>query len=693
MVELLAPAGSPEAVTAAVQNGADAVYLSFDELTGCRRTDNIPNSEMESVVRYCRIRGCRVYLALNIPVREDELNKAAGFALRAQRCGVDAIIVRDLGLFRILRSLLPDMPLFADTHLGFYTPESAAIAQRLGFRRIFLPPDLPLENIRRMAQLPVETAVWVQTPLCAAACGTCRMSALAGRESAERGLCSELCRESYTLGGRWDTTPLSWKERCLLPECRALIDAGVASFAIGSRERRSEYVAAFTNVWATAIRENQLPAEPELARLERVFLPYGAAKTAAYETAEPPEKRPGESEALCAELRQKYTSGEARRVAVSFAVAAKDANASVVLGAQDADKNIAALEGPVPDELGDVELSEDGLREAMYRTAGTPFRCEEVRVKAPEGEKLRISGIELDEARRRLLYKLSEERAKLPERREGVFPEAVRPAMAPHLPAINFSFQTAAQMTLELAELRPECVYVPLELLCEQPELAAPFRENGAEIVAALPAAAFGEAEENELRAMLAKVHEGGITQALTGNLGLAMMAGQEGLRVRGDFDLAVMNGYTLSSMAAAGFLSAALSPELTFADIRALPKPMDTELAVYGRLPVMVTQTCLLKASAGRCTCTTPGQMADTHGGVWPVTKHFGCRNTVWASRKLWLGDVTQEWIELGLWAVRLCFSTESARECLEVANAYIQGTHYKPNGITRGLYYRGVL
>ena len=693
MVELLAPAGSPEAVTAAVQSGANAVYLSFEDLTGCRRTENIPNSEFESVVRYCRIRGCRAYLALNIPVREDELNKAAGLALRAQRCGVDAIIVRDLGLFRIFRSLLPEMPLFADAHLGFYTPESAAIAQRLGFRRVFLPPDLPLEDIRRMAQCPIETAVWVQTPLCAAACGTCRMSAFAGRESAERGLCSELCREQYTLGGRWDTTPLSWKDRCMLPACRDLIDAGAACLAIGSRERRSEYVSAFTDVWATAIRESQLPAEPELERLERVFLPWGAAKKDLYETAEAPEKIPGETEAVCAEQRRNYTSGEARRVGVSFAVAAKDAHSSVILGAQDTDKTIAAIEGPVPDDAGDVELTEDGLREAMYRTAGTPFRCTEVRVQSPAGEKLRVSGIELDEARRRLLYKLSEERAKIPDRKEGDFPETPRIAPAPHLPAINFSFQTAAQMTPELAALCPECVYVPLELLAENPSVTDAFRENGAEIVAALPSVAFGEKEESELRALLAKVHESGVTQALTGNLGLAMMAGQEGFRIRGDFDLAVMNSYTLSGMASAGFLSAMLSPELTFADIREMPKCMDAELAIYGRLPVMVTQTCLLKASAGRCTCTTPGQMADTRGGVWPVTKHFGCRNTVWAARKLWLGDVTQEWIDLGLWAVRLCFSTESARECLEVAESYIQGTHYKPNGITRGLYYRGVL
>lgn len=693
MVELLAPAGSPEAVTAAVQNGADAVYLSFEDLTGCRRTENIPNGEFESVVRYCRIRGCRVYLALNIPIREDELNKAAGLALRAQRCGVDAVIVRDLGLFRILRSLLPEMPLFADARLGFYTPESAAIAQRLGFRRIFLPPDLPLEDIRRMAQCPIETAVWVQTPLCAAACGTCRMSAFAGRESAERGLCSELCRERYTLGGRLDSTPLSWKERCMLGEYRELIDAGVACLAIGSRERRSEYVGAYTNAWATAVRDNQLPAEPELERLNRVFLPWGAARKALYETAEAPEKVAGETESVCAEQRRRYSSGEARRVGVSFAVAVKDAHSGVILGAQDTDKNLAVLEGPVPDGSGDVDITEDGLREAMYRTAGTPFRCTEVRVQAPEGETLRLSGIELDEARRRLLYKLSEERAGLPERWEGDFPEPPRIAPAPHLPAINFSFQTAAQMTPELAALCPECVYVPLELLAENPAATDPFRVNGAEIVAALPSAVFGAEEENSLRTLLAKVHESGVSQALTGNLGLAMMAGQEGFRIRGDLDLAVMNGYALSGLSSAGFLSATLSPELTFADIRALPKCMDTELAVYGRLPVMVTQNCLLKASAGRCTCTTPGQMADTHGGVWPVTKHFVCRNTVWSARKLWLGDVTQEWIDLGLWAARLNFSTESARECLEVAESYIQGTHYKPNGITRGLYYRGVL
>ena len=203
MIELLSPAPSPEAVTAAVQNGADAVYLSFDDLNDCRSAVNFSDDAFEAAVRYCRVRDCRVYLAMNVPIRSDEMQKAGGLALRAQRAGVDAIIVRDLGLFAVLRRLLPEMPLFADHRMGFYTPESAKAAAALGFRRIFLPPEMPLAEIRRMAAEEIETAVFVQSSLCPAAAGTCRMSSMAGHGSADRGQCAELCRETYTLGGRW----------------------------------------------------------------------------------------------------------------------------------------------------------------------------------------------------------------------------------------------------------------------------------------------------------------------------------------------------------------------------------------------------------------------------------------------------------------------------------------------------------
>ena len=691
MVELLVPAGSPEAVTAAVQNGADAVYMSFDVLSDCRQTENFSDSAFETAVRYCRIRGCKVYLALNAPVREEEMQKAGGLALRAQRAGVDAVILRDLGLYAVLRRLLPDMPLFADQHMGFYTPESAAVAASLGFQRIFLPPEMPLEEIRRMAEAPVEVAVYAQTSLCAAAAGTCRMSVFMGSGSADRGLCSEPCRGTFTFGGRWDTTPLSWKDRSLLSRVRDLSDWGVASIVLGDRKRRAEYVAGYTAMFSKAIRENQPPAPVELARLEKAFCPWGVAAESVYESAEAPETDPRDTEKLLSELRRTYAESEERRVSVQFAVVANREDAPITLGVQDQDKKTVALAGPAPEPMGDLELTDEALEECMYRTAGTPFRCLGVETVVKEG--LRVSSLELDAARRRLLYKLSEERARPPERKEGIFPAQPGDRDFARVPVMNFSFQTAAQMTAEMAAFRPAVVYAPLELLAEDPACADPFREAGSEICAILPSVVCSEKETESLLTLLRRVREAGVEQALAGNLGIAVMAGQEGMKLRGDLDLAVSNSYALQSLKATGFLSVCLSPELALRQIEATPKPMDAELVIYGRLPVMISETCLMKASAGRCVCTIPGQMADTRGGVWPVTKHFGCRNTVWTSRKLWLGDRLRDWMELGLWGVRLNFSTESPRECVDVADSYIHATGYVPNGVIRGMYFRGTL
>ena len=690
MIELLSPAPSPEAVTAAVQNGADAVYLSFDDLNDCRSAVNFSDDAFEAAVRYCRVRDCRVYLAMNVPIRSDEMQKAGGLAMRAQRAGVDAIIVRDLGLFAVLRRLLPEMPLFADHRMGFYTPESAKAAAALGFRRIFLPPEMPLAEIRRMAAEEIETAVFVQSSLCPAAAGTCRMSSMAGHGSADRGQCAELCRETYTLGGRWDTTPLSWKDRTLLGDIPALKEAGVSCAVIGSRERRVEYVAAYTAEARNALEDGQKPADADRDTMERVFAPYGVAKRRVYERAEPHEEEPRAVERYCAALRRSYSDTEIRRVGVRFAVVAQSGDKPITLGAQDYDGHQAVLRGPYPDPVGDTELTEESLKEIMYRTAGTPFRCEEVETALGEG--LRVSGIELDEARRRLLYALSEQRAAVPAREEGLFPAEPFRSVPTVVPAINFSVQNAEQLTPELAALRPATLYVPLEVLWRHGDKLRPFLDEGCAVAAALPAVACGEEECGDLRRMLAEVRESGVAEALTGNLGLALIASQEGYELRGDLDLAVMNSYALRALGTAGFISAALSPELSLAQIAAMNKPIPAEAVIYGRLPAMISETCIIKESAGRCSCTTPAQMADTHGGVWPVTKDFGCRNTVWMAKKLWLEDLTDEWIRCGLWAVRLNFSTESPRECVDVAEAYIHGAAYRPNGMTRGAYLRGV-
>ena len=105
-----------------------------------------------------------------------------------------------------------------------------------------------------------------------------------------------------------------------------------------------------------------------------------------------------------------------------------------------------------------------------------------------------------------------------------------------------------------------------------------------------------------------------------------------------------------------------------------------------------MVSDQCIIKNSAGRCACQTPGQLSDRTGSVFPVVREFGCRNVIYNAHKLFMADKRREYETAGLWGVRMLFTTESPRECVEVAKSYLGLSEYRPNGLTRGLYYRGV-
>lgn len=690
MMELLSPAPSPEAAVAAVQSGADAVYLGFSELTGCREAVNFSDAAFEDTVRYCRTRGCRVYLAMDVLVNDNELPKAAGLALRAQRAGVDAVILRDMGLLRILRSLLPEMPLYAAAELDFRTAEDAAVAAKLGFQRIFLPPELSVEEIRAMAGQGVELAVMVQGQVCAAAKGLCTLSVQCGRGSADRGDCARNCREGYSLGGRWDSTPLSYKDRCLIHHLDALDSAGVSCVYIGERDRRAEYTAAFTSVYARAVHEKKLPARADLDKLEKMFSPYGFS--ASTESAGEPQSPDGrELEAYCGEIRKTYArTSEDRRVSVQFAVMARGDHSPIRLGVIDREGNKAVVDGPMPVFYGDVALEEDALREVLYKTSGTPYRCESVRVR--DGEGLAVSAAELEMARRDVLQLLSEKRSQRQSRREGAYPASPISAGNGGEPVFTFRFRQADQMTREMAALKPACVYAPLELLARESSLLIPFTEQGCIPVAVLPPVIGSDKERREMDALLEKIRARGVYEVLAPRLTVGLQAAERGFRLRAGTEMQLFNGFSLQNLAKAGFLSAALSDQLSFQQIAAMPKPLPTEIMIYGRRLAMVTEKCIIKASSGRCTCSTPGQMADSRGGVWPVLKEFGCRNAVYGSKKLFLADRAADYNNCGVWGVQLSFTTESPRECLEVARSYMEGSGYRPNGLTRGEFYKGV-
>ncbi len=693
MIELLSPAGSPEAVIAAVQNGADAVYLGLGGFNARRGAKNFTDEEFEKAVRYCHVRGCKVHVALNTLVDDRELESALTTAKLASDVGADALIVQDLGLVKAIRHSLPDIPIHASTQMSIHNLAGVEAAAELGVTRAVLARELSFEQIKFITKnASIETEIFVHGALCFCHSGQCYMSALIGRRSGNRGMCAQPCRMQYSLGGRMDDYPLSLKDNCLVQYLDEIEQAGVACLKIEGRMKRPEYTAIVTGIYSKALREHRQPTPEEMAALEKAFSRSGFTqgyfngdKKNMFGTRSEPDK---DSEKMFTIARKGYSDGELRRVPVHFYTVAEKGQPIKAIAFDD-DGHRAVTTGPVPERAKGQGITEAYLTEQMFKTGGTPYNVVENKAVTDAGLYLPASAI--NELRRKLISSLSAEREKSPARR--TLPMPSKPVGMPSVtdPVMIFQVLNSEQLSPELAALKPNYIYVPLVLMEEHFDKLAPFVENGAVPVAVLPRVI----TDNDVKGVydaLVRLFDRGVNEALVGNLGHAMLARKAGMKLRGDFGLNVFNSLTLETVAQAGFISATASFEMRLAQIKDLAKTVNTEIICYGRLPLMVSDQCVIRHSAGRCACQTPGELSDRMGSVFPVMREYGCRNVIYNAHKLYLADKKQDMYSAGLWGLRMLFTTESARECVEVAKGYLGLSDYKPNVLTRGLYYRGV-
>ncbi|MGE4353977.1 MAG: DUF3656 domain-containing protein [Oscillospiraceae bacterium] len=694
MLEILSPAGSPEGVIAAVQSGADAIYMGFGEYNARQGAKNFTDEEFADAVRYCRVRGCKVYVTLNTLVSDRELKKVSELAVRAADIGADAILVQDLGLSRTLHTLLPDMPLHASTQMSVHNLDGVLAAAELGMRRVVLARELDMKQIKYIcSRSPIETEVFVHGALCFCHSGQCYMSALIGSHSGNRGRCAQTCRMDYSMGSRMDQKPMSLKDNCLIDHIKDLERVGVTSAKIEGRAKRPEYAAIVTEIYANAVKNNKPPTQADMEKLELAFSRQGF--TDGYFTGRTgPEmfgvrEEPDRAiEKLFADTRRGYINAEIRRVPVKF-YAVLEANRRARFAVEDMDGHHATAEGPIPQAAVVHELTGHAVGEQLYKTGGTPYTCTEINCRVDPG--LYLPASTMNELRRELISRLTAMRRLPPSRTLGEFPPAPLSTAVSGAPRLIYQVTKPEQLTSELAETRPNYLYVPLEMLGTDPAAIRPFIEAGAGVAAVLPRV-ITDTEIEAVRDLLTKARSLGITEVVAGNMGHIALCRQLGFAVRGDFGMNAFNSHALEILRAAGLISATASFELRLSQIRDMIKPLDTEIIVYGRLPAMVSDQCIIKNSAGRCNCENNPQLADRHGSVFPVIREFGCRNTVLNAHRLYLADKRADYETIGLWGVRLLFTTESSRECVMVAKSYMGEEDYHATNITRGLYYRGV-
>jgi putative protease len=213
----------------------------------------------------------------------------------------------------------------------------------------------------------------------------------------------------------------------------------------------------------------------------------------------------------------------------------------------------------------------------------------------------------------------------------------------------------------------------------------------GVPVAAVLPRVCW-DRELEGLDQELEQLRQLGVTQVLAGTLGMVRHGSDLGFQVRGDFGLGVYNSQTIKVLRHLKLCSATASFEMKLAQIRDLSKGLDLELIGYGRLPLMLTENCIIHNRDGQHSCDQENLLTDRKGERFPVVKTYGCRNEILNAKKLFLADKQDDLRRLGLWAVRLQFTTETPQECVQVMDRYLGKGRFQPGDYTRGLYYRTV-
>ena len=671
--EVLSPAGSYESLVAAVRAGADAVYLGVGMFNARRNARNftIESTDTEAcslaeAVSFCHTRGVKVHLALNTLVRDREMAEALRIAEAACACGVDAFIVQDRGLARVLHAAAPQMPLHASTQLSCHTPAGVEALQKAGFSRVVLAREMSKNEIAACRDLGCELEVFVHGALCMSVSGQCELSALLGGRSGNRGLCAQPCRLPFAVGHapREGEAALSLKDQSLYHHLDELRELEIDSLKIEGRMKRPEYVAAATAVLRQLI-DGDSPDAQLVEDLAAVFSRSGF--TDGYFTGKRDASmfgsRRGEDVAaptVLSRLARLYDR-ETPRVPVKLTLT----DMPLTVTATDGDGHTAKVSAPPDTPQLDRALDNDRIAAQLAKTGGTPFKAE-VAVQATPSVPLSA----LNAMRREVLEVLAEQRG-----RAVPVPYTGQAPQEDTLPQGLLSGLVARVEKAEQICGAADAWIVPLGCTPNVPYW-------GVEI----PRGLFGR--EEITRRALREAAEAGASFALCNNVGAVPLAREAGLAAVAGAFWNITNPQALSAAAEDGAKAAVLSFELTFPQMRFAENCGCTGMFAYGRQPLMLLRNCPVSAVKGCSACGGNGELTDRMGARFPVHCYGGCSELLNAV-PLYLGDRLHELPKLAF--SYLHFTDEAPERVAEVLEEYRHGGT-PPAAFTRGLYKRGV-
>lgn len=689
-MELLAPAGGMRELKAAVQSGADAVYLGAAEFSARAGAGNFSYEELAEAVRYCHVYNVRVHCALNTLIKESELKAAIAAARCIYDCGADALIIQDLGFAAHLRRILPDIEIHASTQMTVTSLEGVRYLKEHGFSRVVLARELSLSEIEEIAKgTDIELEVFVHGAICMCYSGQCLMSSVLGGRSGNRGRCAQPCRLGYELIKNGDREAaayaLSPKDMALIDHLRELKRLGVASLKIEGRLKSAEYVSAVTGIYRKYLDQPGRVKVADMRELTAAFSRSGFTDgylTGSLGRAMMAHDNPANnSGSEFTDAAKKRASGEiTRRIPINIYASLMADDVLRVTGC-DNDGNCVSAEGDTKAEAAvNKPLTGERLAAQLSKLGSTPFCAADVSAEVGDGITVPIK--EINETRRHLCRELEEWRA----RRDR------KPAFNIPIPVEKRVGRQEIYLTAEAETVEQARTVINVGGVRRLYVNASVASELG------------GVLESIELVMKTADIFipEDVKTEAVSVSSTAALRFYGDRARY-GDFRLNIYNSLTVRELFQLKCVT--LSPELNLGEIAAVTENAltETEIIGYGRLPLMLMRNCPIKA-LGRCQGgRREYTLRDRKGVEFPLLcrecEDGTCCSLLLNSKPIYTADITDSIIRTGVSGIRLLFTDETPEQCKRILKEYkdaLKGKRINTpevNTFTRGHLKRGVI
>lgn len=687
--ELLSPAGSALALTAAVQSGADAVYTGGELFSARQGADNFSFDDLCEYVKYCHLYGVKIHVAVNTLIKQKEIKQLTEYLKKLGTAGIDAIIVQDMGATMLMKQILPDVELHASTQMTVTNLDGVRFLEKNGFCRVVLARELSMENIEYICKgAKAEIETFVHGALCISYSGQCLMSSIIGGRSGNRGRCAQPCRLPYTLLESDKKVRegylMSPKDLCLADRLNDLKRIGVASLKIEGRLKRPEYVAAVTGVYRKYLDNPSKVDKADYNELLNAFNRGGF--TSAYFGLQTGKDmmsidKPGNdsSNTFTAEAKARAKeNANIRKIKINMHCSLFYDDV-LHITVWDNDGNSCSVEGTQKSERAlNKAITADRIKQQLLKTGSTPFEVDECMVEIDDGITVPIS--EINELRRRVLEELKNTRMR-----------GTAHTIADYVPMheiertkgdikIFAEIHTKEQFDA-VVKAGVDGVYVPLDLYNRID------KNCGVRIIVKMP-----DIVRDDMNILCPSCDDVMIT-----HFGQKKIT--EGKNVYGDFRLNIYNSYTADFYSDLKRIT--VSPELNLHEIKELLKYTDVqaEIIAYGRLPLMITQNCPAK----QYKCSHHKQiysLSDRMGEKFPIICQQGCSAKIVNSKPIYMADKTEDIKKLKINSIRLIFTVEKSEECGKIVSVYksaLEGKEieniFEEGGYTRGHFYRGVL